>query len=361
MMTTTLTCRAMAAPQTVGVLTATVALIYIIFQIYFDWAWPADNFNESDQEPVEQSKQSKARKIFSYFWIIFHFPFHLALVLVMEGATQFVIWWKVVELIGFVSSQFLEAFRLAEQEGANGIAEHMVLHLNSTINYIWDLYPRDLLVSHFHRNKLLETIGNFSDDHLKNYPTPEEMERQPSHHDFTDAFRGLKLTTLNSILQNFNIESIADAGWDDHPETYEEQAFDDAADKFEFVVCALLTPPSPPRRLPPLTQTHPPQYIYVFCFAGAALILMALLHILARHSSNPQVRSRTSPSPMTNNIVLGANLVLGMGLMLLATMSRYDAHDEFTTTPWIIPSICLVFFFSLVFIHGARWVPSWRG
>jgi len=63
---------------------------------------------------------------------------------------------------------------------------------------------------------------------------------------------------------------------------------------------------------------------------------------------------------MTNNIVLGANLVLGVGLMLLATMSRFDAHDEFTTTPWIIPSICLVFFSALVIIHGARWVPSWR-
>lgn len=334
-----------------------MALIYIIFQIYFDWSWPAEKVNETDQR---KQAERPGHKIFSYFWIIFHFPFHLALVLLMEGATQFVIWWKVVELIDFVSSKFLEAFRLAEEEGATGIAKHMVDHLNATINHIWDLYPRDLLVSHFHRNILLDTIGTFTDDHLKNYPTPEEMEREPSHHDFTNAFRGLKLTTLNSILKNFNIEAIEDAGWDDHPETYEEQAFDDAAKKFQLVVCdpALGNPlnplPVPPGKVSLLTQ-ETTQYIYVFCFAGAALILMALLHILARPNSN---HVSTSPA---SKAVIGINLVFGVGLMLLASMSRFDAHDQFTSTPWIIPSICLVYFFSLVIIHGSRWVPIPRG
>lgn len=82
---------------------------------------------------------------------------------------------------------------------------------------------------------------------------------------------------------------------------------------------------------------------------------MALLHILAR--SNP---NNVAMAP-AQKIVLGVNLVFGVGLMLLASMSKYDAHDQFATTPWIIPSICLVFFFSLVIIHGARWIPIWTG
>ena len=82
---------------------------------------------------------------------------------------------------------------------------------------------------------------------------------------------------------------------------------------------------------------------------------MAVLHVLSRaHSSNTR-------TVLTEKAVLGVNLVFGVGLMLLASMSRYEAHAKFSTTPWIIPSICLVFFFSLVIIHSSRWVPIWRG
>ncbi|RYP72517.1 hypothetical protein DL771_004157 [Monosporascus sp. 5C6A] len=316
-------------PQTIGVLAATIALIYIIFQIYFDWSWPAQKAKRFlGTERIEQGQgKDSGSKISTYIWSLAHFPFHLALVLIMEGATQFVVWWKIVELIDYVGNQFLIAFRMAEADTGSGIASSMVRHLNDTINLIWEEYPRDLLVSHFHREELLLRIGRFNDTYLRDFPTPESMEADPTHQDFTDAFRALKVTTLNSILRNFNIEAIEDAGWQDHPETYEQHAFDDAAERFDLV------------------------YIYVFCLAGAALILMAWLHIL----------SRTRSSTPTQKVVLGVNLVFGVGLMLLASMSRYEAHAQFSTTPWVIPSICLVFFFSLVIIHGSRWVGIWRG
>ncbi|KAK3345802.1 hypothetical protein B0T25DRAFT_633497 [Lasiosphaeria hispida] len=315
-------------PQTVGVLTATVALIYIIFQIYFDWSWPADKIKRVlgvQQIDQDQEEQSSRAKISAYFWSIAHFPFHLALVLIMEGATQFVVWWKIVELIDYVSNEFLFAFRLAESDTSTNIAASMVHHLNDTVNYIWAQYPRDLLVSHFHREQLLKTIGGFKDAHLRDFPTPDKLEGNPEFQPFIEAFRALKITTLNSILKNFNIEEISDAGWQDHPETYEQHAFDDAAKRFDLV------------------------YIYVFCLAGAALILMALLHVLSR----PRL------AVLAQRLVMGVVLVFGVGLMLLASMSRYEAHARFTTTPWIIPSICIVFFFALVAIHGSRWASFW--
>ncbi len=262
--------------QTVGVLTATVALIYVIFQVYFDWSWPAEKVKRilgtttdeksGDTVNTQAPEESTSGKISNYFWVIVHFPFHLALVMVMEGATQFVIWWKVVELINYVSDKFYEAFKLVELESATNIAENMVVRLNETVNFIWELYPRDLLVSHFHREALLETISGFSDEYLKAFPTPEQMEANLPHSNFTNAFRGLKLTTLNSILQNFNIEAIKDEGWDQHPETYEEQAFQDAADEF-YLVVRCLTPPLflllslfSPSLPPPPTKTLTPDH-----------------------------------------------------------------------------------------------------
>lgn len=50
--------------------------------IYFDWMNRAQ-FGELRQE----------------IWASLHFPFHLALVLLVEGASQFVIWRQVVEVV----------------------------------------------------------------------------------------------------------------------------------------------------------------------------------------------------------------------------------------------------------------------
>lgn len=246
----------------------------------------------------------------------------------MEGATQFILWWKIVELIDYVGAEFRAAFGLAGSDTtastANNTASAMVRHLNATINRIWERYPRDLLVSHFHREALLETIARFPDAHrLRSFATPEALEGDPAFAAFTDAFRALKATTLNSILRNFNIDEIADAGWQDRPDSYEQHAFDGAAQRFDLV------------------------YTYVFCSAGTALLLMALLHVLSR----PRRPARTA-----QRAVSAAVVVLGVGLILLATMSPHHAHTRFMATPWIIPSICLVLLVILVVIHGSRWL-----
>jgi hypothetical protein len=239
----------------------------------------------------------------------------------MEGATQFILWWKIVELIDHVSAEFLSAFRLAESDTTN-IASAMVRHLNRTINHIWERYPHDLLVSHFHREALLQTIGTFPDAHrLRDFSTPEALEGNPAFSTFTEAFRALKPTTLNSILRNLNIDEIADAGWQDRPESYEQHAFDDAAHRFDLV------------------------YIYVFCAAGTALVLMELLHLL---SQPPRLA------------MMAAQKGVALGVVLLGGVSRHQTHTRFMATPWIIPSICLVLLVILVVIHGSRWVPLWR-
>jgi hypothetical protein len=230
----------------------------------------------------------------------------------MEGATQFILWWKIVELIDYVSAEFLSAFRLAESDTTN-IASAMVRHLNRTINHIWERYPHDLLVSHFHREALLQTIGTFPDAHrLRDFSTPEALEGNPAFSTFTEAFRALKPTTLNSILRNLNIDEIAD----------------DAAQRFDLV------------------------YIYVFCAAGTALVLMELLHLL---SQPPRLAMMAAQKGVALGVVL-----LGVGLVLLGSVSRHQTHTRFMATPWIIPSICLVLLVILVVIHGSRWVPLWR-
>lgn len=54
--------------------------------LYFDW------LNRSQFGSIRQQ-----------IWAFLHFPFHLALVFLVEGAAQFIRWRKVVEVIRLVS------------------------------------------------------------------------------------------------------------------------------------------------------------------------------------------------------------------------------------------------------------------
>jgi len=299
---------------TVGVLTATVSLIYLIFQIYFDWAWPAMALTEKFQH---------TEGFFLYSWSLLHVPFHLCLVLLMEGAAQFVVWWKIVEKMQFVSAEFFNTWDRAVNHPAAGtshnISGELALRLNETVYDIWRFYKPDLFVTIHHVDGLIRNLSQTPDD----FWTPDRPGH--SHYDtFTDALKALKVTVYNSILQNFGIEEINDDGWRDDPATYEEHAFEEASNRFKLV------------------------YIYVFCVAGGALILMGLLNIFSR-PNHPGLR-RT----VFQRIVVAINIALGCGLMLLSTMATGDARQRFDTSPWINPVMVLIFFVALVLVHMTR-------
>lgn len=57
-------------------------MIYILFQLYFDWMHGEDE------------SMSKRHQV---WWASLHLPFHIALVLLVEGANKLFIWWRVRE------------------------------------------------------------------------------------------------------------------------------------------------------------------------------------------------------------------------------------------------------------------------
>ncbi len=72
---------------------------------------------------------------------------------------------------------------------------------------------------------------------------------------------------------------------------------------------------------------------------------MSILHVLSRIS----VRSTRM-----QKLVIGANAVLGVGLMLLASMAQTDSHTRFSMSPWIVPSLCVVYLCALILVHVPR-------
>ena len=96
--------------------------------LYFDW-YSHKHFGSIRQQ----------------IWAFLHFPFHLALVLFMEGTAQLIIWQKLLEVINIVRNSFdaqLEAFAVAaEDPSANLTLSDLADTIGVTINDFVTAYP----------------------------------------------------------------------------------------------------------------------------------------------------------------------------------------------------------------------------
>ena len=83
------------SPALIGTITSAAALVYIIFQLYFDW------LHEDGGSCLTTH----------CLWVVLHLPFHIALVLLVEGGNQFIVWRRALEAIGTAASSLEDAAR----------------------------------------------------------------------------------------------------------------------------------------------------------------------------------------------------------------------------------------------------------
>lgn len=81
------------SPALIGTITSAAALVYIIFQLYFDW------LHEDGGSCLTTH----------CFWVVLHLPFHITLVLLLEGGNQFIVWRRAIEAIGSAASTLEDA------------------------------------------------------------------------------------------------------------------------------------------------------------------------------------------------------------------------------------------------------------
>lgn len=124
---------------------------YLIYQLYFD--------------NVQMEKFGSVRQ---QIWAFLHFPFHIALVLVMEGVNQFVIWRHIIEALNRI---FNPIFALSEDP--NATATQLFNLLNQTTYDTLDTYwPQtndtgivvEVLNSLANLDPTANATGNITDD-----------------------------------------------------------------------------------------------------------------------------------------------------------------------------------------------------
>ncbi|KAK3318081.1 hypothetical protein B0H66DRAFT_475599 [Apodospora peruviana] len=304
---------------TTGNVTAGIGTIYVIFMIYFDWR-----------------RHLHLPRIKQLAWSFMHFPFHLALKLFIACSSQFVIWWKVFEVLYNTTAEFEAAFASVADPNFNVTTEWFVNALESTIGKVFDVYPPKFQDTITAISDSLGTLAEIPADFWEGaYP-----EDDPIYGQLMNVTETLSLAVENSLFATFNINGFSsftsfNGTEDELQRKVEGQNFS----KFNTV------------------------FTYAFIAAGCTLILLNILFII----------SRTRNWTPFNYVRKGINFLAGIGLCLISIVVRTPVTEEsdqskmFAYTPWPLPTLLLVFFCILIINHlphpppfffGSKAVPS---
>lgn len=109
----------------IGIVTAATATIYFIFLVYFDWM-----------------RHSHLPALRQQIWSVLHYPFHLALVLFMQGFTQFIIWGKVMDVFTEVTENWPTNTGFGNDITFANVTSSLVAEsLTNSTNLFFELYP----------------------------------------------------------------------------------------------------------------------------------------------------------------------------------------------------------------------------
>ncbi|KAK0611378.1 hypothetical protein B0T14DRAFT_571276 [Immersiella caudata] len=295
-------------PPTIGNVTAGVANIYLVFMIYFDWR-----------------RSIRLGKYKQLLWSFLHFPFHLAMRIFIEGSSQFVVWWKVLETMEVVNEQFMKAMDdLATLEGdaaTANLTDIFVDQIDRTVTDVFNVYVPKYTSTHEVMATYLEemrTVPNewwIASENL----TEAGFEADSTFQFIAGNFQKLGIALENSLLAGFKIDGFS--GFTNTTVNSNEEAdqiqwsiMETNAGKFNLV------------------------YKYAFIAAGVTLILMNVLFIItSRRWKIFDYFQKT--------------LNFGVGIALCLITLNLSKSSDYAGTPWPLPTLVLVLFAVLVVHH----------
>ncbi|EHK16258.1 uncharacterized protein TRIVIDRAFT_164235, partial [Trichoderma virens Gv29-8] len=303
----------------IGILVAGVATTYMVFLVYWDW------MKSAYLPPLRQM-----------IWTMIHFPFHLALVLFMQGFTQFIQWSKVIDVLNNLSTNWLifDPDRLA-----HATSEQVQQNMTKELRTFFESYPPKYSDT---GDLITEAVANITDISNSFWPKLAKAFASDDYELPEDKNLDLLSTILealftamdNSVFSTFEIDLEGEAlkesrekGGEDGNQSAAQFAaqVDDATwERYNLV------------------------FTYGYIAAGACLALMVLLSIVARVTP-------WKPWPVIRSIVYFL-LALGMGLVALLNLNE-DKLDTYLSTPWLLPTLCIAWTVVLLLTHIHHDIP----
>ncbi|KAL7627936.1 hypothetical protein AAE478_002131 [Parahypoxylon ruwenzoriense] len=291
------------SPTLIGLVTAATALIYIIFQIYYDWMH-------------EEHSMSKRHQV---WWTSLHLPFHIALTLLLEGANQFIVWARITESTQAAIDKVVQAqFNLPENFSSQDISDALK---NVVEPFLKKYQPADVIETWESVRETLADIASIPDSFWReDTPSDDSIEKE-----WVNDVYELINTMINAVYNAFEIEAPEGEEKGTKDEHWQSEAVVAVARRFILV------------------------YIYAFACAGVVLLFMTIMHIISkRRGWSPFNIFRTA-------VCISISIVLAL---LTVIASNEDAvlyntknYTAFVGNPWMLPTITISYFAVLVLTH----------
>ncbi|PTB73815.1 hypothetical protein M440DRAFT_1440744 [Trichoderma longibrachiatum ATCC 18648] len=202
------------APALIGVVTCAVALIYIVYQMYFDW--------------MHSGRLTHTRQM---LWVSWHLPFHIALVLLLEGANQFIAWSQALQSIKSAAQSIAD---ITHELPSSPSTKEVVQALNETVTEFLESYPPEDEVAAWEDvertyKSLLTLPNSFWAESGQLANNDPEMVR------WLNGTRDLAQTVFNGIFASFSLVAPADEPESTDVQSAAEAAYVATAHKFGTV------------------------------------------------------------------------------------------------------------------------------
>ncbi|KAK1828879.1 hypothetical protein QBC39DRAFT_288437 [Podospora conica] len=288
---------------TIGNVAAGIAIIYVLFMIYIDWR-----------------RELRGTKVRQLLWTVAHFPFHLAFKLFLTGASQFVIWWKIFELIGGVRESFAKTLEVGDDPAFNVTAQWFVDSLNKTVTDIFSVFPPIYSNTGYVTDQSLLDILAIPDEFWERLNNNGVSEDDPTLLGILDSFVDLIRAIENSLFTTFKIDGFAGVvnKFEGEDWELEEKVNNINWERFNVV------------------------FTYSYISAGLTLIFLNVLFIVA---------SKTRWT-FFSYVRKAINFLAGIGLCLVTIVNlNEESYSNFAGTPWPLPTLLLVMFTVLIIHH----------
>ncbi|KAI1097610.1 hypothetical protein F4804DRAFT_159422 [Jackrogersella minutella] len=287
----------------IGLVTAGTALIYIIFQLYFDWMH-------------EEHSMSKRHQV---LWTSLHLPFHIALVLLLEGASQFIVWARIIETASKALNQIIQVQTEAIEDATS--SEDVAEKLGELVDSFLESYkPLDVMETMESVNATLKEIASLPDSFWTSNPGPDDKTFLHYIGDVTE----LANTMINAVYNAFGFNPPEEEENMPKTEFWQSEAAVAVAKRFILV------------------------YIYAFACAGIVLLFLTIMHVISK-------RKGWSPFNIFRTAVC---LCISTALALLSIIAANQnavlenaRNTAFVGSSWMLPTITIGYFLVLVLTH----------
>ncbi|KAL8776054.1 MAG: hypothetical protein Q9213_008399 [Squamulea squamosa] len=247
-----------------------VLIIYFVYMLYFDSRTP---------HPPSPTKH--------HFWALAHFPFHTALVLLMEGTSRFITWRNAMEIVDYLYTGYDSIW-----ESTNSTSKLADAFYNVSSNLLKDVEADPVK---YNVTGFLDTLRNSGD---------------ASSDVAVDAAYQILITLVNATLKYFKIQAAQ--------KTTKAPIVGQAKDPYKDLSNAL--------------SVYDLVFLYFFIAAGLTLILMAVLMVLNK-------KGRWVKGDV---IGVAVRVTVGAGLALVALVKTdMTSEEQFLYSPWMLPTVML--------------------